>query len=55
MNTKFATRLGRAVLILTAGALMGVASKAAAHDSKPFIDNFSTVTQGTSSAPTAGF
>jgi hypothetical protein len=57
-------RLGGAVTTVTVAALIGVvASTALAHDSKhgqrhnngPFISNFSTVTQGASSAPAAGF
>ena len=44
--------------MMTAGALIGVAaSTALAHDSKPskpFINNFTTVTQGVASAPAAG-
>ena len=57
-------RLGRAVAIMTVAAFIGVAaSTALAHDSKhdhghkakPFINNFSTVTQGAASAPAAGF
>jgi hypothetical protein len=45
--------------MMIAGALMGVAASTAlahdsAHNSKPFINNFSTVTQGTASAPAAG-
>jgi hypothetical protein len=55
--------LGGAATIVTLAALIGVAaSTALAHDSKhnqrhtakPFISNFSTVTQGASSAPAAG-
>ena len=57
-------RLGRAVTMVTVAALIGVAATTAlAHDSKhdhghkakPFINNFSTVKQGASSAPAAGF
>jgi hypothetical protein len=60
---KIRKRLGRAVTMVTVAALIGVAaSTALAHDSKhdqghnakPFINNFSTVTQGASSAPAAG-
>jgi len=65
INTKHRKRLGRAVSVIAVGALISVASTALAHakdhkpgkghKSTPFINNFSTVTQGASSAPAAGF
>src|SRR5271170_5073028 len=61
MKTRLMKRLETALSIVAAGALVSlVASTALAHEhdsgakSKPFIDNFSTVTQGDTSAPTAG-
>src|SRR3984885_2672653 len=61
MNTKLTKRIETALSIVAAGALVSLVATAApahAHDSapksKPFIDNFSTVTQGDTSAPTAG-
>jgi len=57
-------RLGKAVTMATAGAFIGVAASTVlahgskhdhGHNAKPFINNFSTVTQGASSAPAAGF
>jgi hypothetical protein len=59
-NTKCRKRFGRAVSVMAVGALIGLgASTALAHDHghkpKPFVNNFSTVTQGASSAPAAGF
>lgn len=55
MKTIFQRRFGRAALVLTAGALIGVGtSTIPAHAGTPFIDNFSTVTQGASSAPSGG-
>src|SRR5580704_6304688 len=61
MNTRLTKRIETALSIVAAGALVSLVATAApahAHDSapksKPFIDNFSTVTQGDTSAPTAG-
>ena len=58
LKTKCRNRLGWAVTVMTAGALISVAaSTALAHGpkpSKPFINNFTTVTQGVASAPAAG-
>jgi hypothetical protein len=61
MKTRLTKRLGPALSIVAAGALVSfVATTAPAHahdsapKSKPFINNFSTVTQGDTSAPTAG-
>ena len=58
-QSKCRKKLGAAVTMITAGALIGLAaSTALAHDhghkAQPFINNFSTITQGTGSAPTAG-
>jgi hypothetical protein len=58
-NTKYRKRFATAVSVMAVGALICVgASTALAHGHgpkpKPFINNFSTVTQGTLSAPTAG-
>jgi len=64
MESKYRKRLGRVMAIFAAGALIGATAQTALahgshhgkdHKSKPFIDNFSTVTQGSSSAPSAGF
>jgi len=60
VHMKTRKRLGRAVTTMTVAALIGVAaSTALAHDSrhksKPFINHFSTVTQGVASGPAAGF
>ncbi len=65
MNTQNRKSLGRvAVSMMTAGALVGLVASAAlahgpkqghGHGSEPFINNFSTVTQGTTSTPAAGF
>jgi hypothetical protein len=58
LKTKCRTRLGWVATMMTAVALISVAaSTALAHDSKPskpFINNFTTVTQGVASAPAAG-
>jgi len=63
INRKHRKRLGRAVSVIAVGALISVASTALAHGKdhkhgpkhQAFINNFSTVTQGASSAPAAGF
>ena len=61
MKIRLAKRVGRALAILTVGALAGSAgSTASAHahgaESKsPFTNNFATVTQGALSGPAAGF
>lgn len=58
LKTKCRNRLGTAIAMMTAVALIGVAASiASAHGLKPttaFINNFTTVTQGVASAPTAG-
>jgi len=61
MKTTLTKRIETALVVVVAGTLLSlVASTAPAHahdsapKSKPFIDNFSTVTQGDTSAPTAG-
>ena len=58
LKTKWRIRLGWVATVMTAVVLIGVAaSTALAHDSKPskpFINNFTTVTQGVVSAPAAG-
>jgi len=55
MKAIFQRRLGRAVLMMTAGALIGVTvSTPTVHAASPFIDNFSTVTDGAVSAPASG-
>lgn len=61
MKTRLTKRIETALSVVAAGALVSLVattSLAHAHDSapksKPFIDNFSTVTQGDTSAPTAG-
>jgi hypothetical protein len=63
-KSKHRKRLGRVMAMIAAGALIGAtAQRALAHGSDhggdhkptPFINNFSTVTQGASSAPSAGF
>jgi hypothetical protein len=49
--------MGAAATMMTAVALIGVASTASAHGrrpSTPFINNLTTVTQGVASAPAAG-
>jgi hypothetical protein len=64
MESKHRKRLGGVMAIIAAGALIGATAQTALalrsdhgrdHKSKPFINNFSTVTQGSSSAPSAGF
>ena len=61
MKTRLTKRIETALSVVATGALVSLVattSLAHAHDSapksKPFIDNFSTVTQGDTSAPTAG-
>src|SRR6202041_2139970 len=61
LKTKCRNRLGWAATMMTAAVLLGVAATTAlAQNSKPskpskaFINNFSTVTQGTASTPAAG-
>lgn len=63
-ESKHRKRLGKVIAMIAAGALIGATAQTALahgshhgkdHKSKPFIDNFSTVTQGSSSAPSAGF
>ena len=58
-NKKCRKRFGRTVSVMAVGALISIgASTALAHGPgpkpKPFISNFSTVTQGSPSAPTTG-
>ena len=64
MKSKYRKRLGRVMATIAAGALIGATAQNALahhsdhggdHKSTPFINNFSTVTQGSSSAPAAGF
>ena len=59
-KTKYRKTFRRALSVMAVGAVIGVAaSTAMAHGKgpkpKPFINNFSTVTQGAPSAPTSGF
>jgi hypothetical protein len=64
MKATYRKRLGRVMAMIAAGALIGATARTALahgahhgkdHKSAPFINNFSTVTQGASSAPSAGF
>ena len=64
MKAKYRKRLGRVMAMLATVALIGATTQTALahgvhhgkdHKSAPFINNFSTVTQGASSAPSAGF
>ncbi len=64
MKSKHRKRLGRVMAMIAAGALIGATAQRALahgrdhggdHKSTPFIKKFSTVTQGGSSAPSAGF
>ena len=64
MKSKHRKRLGRVMAMIAAGALIGATAQRALahgrdhggdHKSTPFIKKFSTVTQGGSSAPAAGF
>jgi hypothetical protein len=64
MKAKHRKRLGRVMAMIAAGALIGATAQTASahgshhsgdHNSTPFINHFSTVTQGASSAPSAGF
>src|ERR1700722_8811225 len=64
MKSKHRKRLGRVMAMIAAGALIGATAQRAlahgrehggGHKSTPFIKKFSTVTQGGSSAPAAGF
>jgi hypothetical protein len=55
MKAKAGRSLARAILIMTTSALAAVVSIPAAHAFTPFIDDFTIVTQGTGSAPAAGF
>jgi hypothetical protein len=64
MESKHRKRLGRVMAMIAAGALIGATAQGALahgsdhggdHKSTPFIKKFSTVTQGASSAPSAGF
>jgi hypothetical protein len=64
MQSKHRKRRGRVLAIIGAGALIGATAQAAlahrsdhggGHNSTPFLNNFTTVKQGASSAPPAGF
>src|ERR1700719_3758575 len=64
MKSKHRKKLGRVMAMIAAGALIGATAQRALahgrdhggdHKSTPFIKKFSTVTQGGSSAPAAGF